>query len=321
MQTGTLAPENATPGRILAAARAERGMSISEVAQRLKFSIRHIEALEADRHDALPSGPFARGMIRAYAKLLGVDSARLLEELPRPGTGGESAMQPQDMSVPFPQDGGPGSRVYLLLSMLIIVAVAVVLAEWFIRSHRETQQEAALPAPASDAAAKEALPEPVTPTADEPGTALNATPEDAGRSTEATSTIVPPASPTLPAAPTFESGSTPPVEETTAPSGEGTANAMQARPADSASASEPLAPGRSRLTFTFEVESWVEVTDANGKIILSALNTPGTERTLVGTGPFSLVIGNASGVRLTHDGKPVEFPPNRKSDVARLTLE
>ncbi|MGB8435790.1 MAG: helix-turn-helix transcriptional regulator, partial [Burkholderiales bacterium] len=63
MQTGTLAPENATPGRILAAARTERGMSISEVAQRLKFSIRHIEALEADRYDALPSGPFVRGMI------------------------------------------------------------------------------------------------------------------------------------------------------------------------------------------------------------------------------------------------------------------
>ncbi len=320
MQTGALAPENATPGRILAAARAERGMSISEVAQRLKFSIRHIEALEADRHDALPSGPFARGMIRAYAKLLGVDSARLLEELPRPGTGGEPAMQPQDMSVPFPQDGRPGSRVYLLLSMLIIVAVTVVLAEWFIRSHRESQQEAALPAPASESAAKvDALPEPVTPTADEPLTVMNATPEDAGRSTEPTSTIAPPASPTLPPAPTFESGSKPPVEETTAPSAEDTATAMQAQPADSAS--EPLAPGRSRLTFTFEVESWVEVTDANGKIILSALNSPGTERTLVGTGPFSLVIGNASGVRLTHDGKPVEFAPNRKSDVARLTLE
>jgi cytoskeleton protein RodZ len=320
MQTGALTPENATPGRTLAAARTERGMSISEVAQRLKFSIRHIEALEADRYDALPSGPFARGMIRAYAKLLGVDSTRLLEELPRPGTGGEPAMQPRDMSVPFPQDGRPGSRVYLLLSMLIIVALTVVLAEWFIRSQRASPQDAALPAPTGETVAKmEASPEPVAPTTGETAKALDSTTEGAGRSAEAT--FVPPASALVPPAGTLESGSTPPAQETVAPSAERAARAMQARPVDSAPLSGPLPTGRSRLTFTFEIESWVEVTDANGKIILSALNSPGTERTLVGTGPFTLVIGNASGVRLTHDGKPVDLVPHRTSDVARLTLE
>ena len=322
MQTGSLAPENATPGRILAAARTERGMSISEVAQRLKFSIRHIEALEADRYDALPSGPFVRGMIRAYAKLLGVDATRLLEDLPRSGTGGEPAMQPQDMSVPFPQEGRPGSRVYLLLSMLIIVAVTVVLAEWFIRSQRASPQDAAVQAPTGETVTKvEASPEPVPATADETVKALGPTTEDAGRSTE--TMLVPPASASVPPGGAPESGSTPPAPETAAPapSTERAAPATQARQADSAPASGPLAPGRSRLTFTFDVESWVEVTDANGKIILSALNSPGTERTLVGTGPFALVIGNASGVRLTRDGKPVELAPHRTSDVARLTLE
>jgi cytoskeleton protein RodZ len=320
MQTGALTPENATPGRTLAAARAERGMSTSEVAQRLKFSIRHIEALEADRYDALPSGPFARGMIRAYAKLLGVDATRLLEELPRPGSGREPAMLPEDMSVPFPQDGRPGSRVYLLLSMLIIVAMAVVLAEWFIRSQRAAPQDAALPAPTGETVADaKASPEPAPPNAEEPGKALNPTAADAGQSSE--TAFVPPAIASVPPAATLEGGSTPPAQETAAPSAERADTAMQARPADSAPASGPLPAGRSRLTFTFDTESWVEVTDANGKVILSALNPPGTERTVVGTGPFSLVIGNASGVRLTHDGKPVDLVPHRTSDVARLTLE
>ncbi|MGB8436229.1 MAG: RodZ domain-containing protein [Burkholderiales bacterium] len=320
MQTDALAPENATPGRILAAARTERGMSISEVAQRLKFSIRHVEALEADRYDALPSGPFARGMIRVYAKLLGVDATRLLEELPRPGTSGEPAMQPRDMSVPFPQDGRPGSRVYLLLSMLIIVAVTVVLAEWFIRSQRASSQDAALPAPTGETVAKvEASPEPVPATAEETGKALNSTTQDAGRSTE--TTFVPPATASVPSVGTRAGAPTPPVQATAGPSAERAATAMEARQSDSAPASEPLPPGRSRLTFTFEIESWVEVTDASGKIILSGLNSPDTKRTLVGTGPFTLVIGNASGVRLTHDGKPVDLVPHRTSDVARLTLE
>jgi len=112
-------------------------MSVSEVAQRLKFSMRHIEALEADRYDALPGGPYARGMVRTYAKLLGIDAAPLLDALPRPADAGEAPMQPRDMSVPFPQDAHSGSRLYLLLSMLIIVAVVVVLAEWFLRSQRD----------------------------------------------------------------------------------------------------------------------------------------------------------------------------------------
>ena len=155
MQTGALTPEHATPGRILAAARTERGLSVSEVAQRLKFSLRHIEALEADRYEALPSGPFLRGMIRTYAKLLGVDPERLLQDLPQPEVASEPAMQPRDMSVPFPQDSRPGSRVYLLLSMLIIVAVVVVLAEWFIRSQRAGSEDAALP-PAAEASVSKA---------------------------------------------------------------------------------------------------------------------------------------------------------------------
>ena len=91
MQTGALAPDSATPGRTLAAARTERGMSISEVAQRLKFSLRHIEALESDRYDVLPTGPFVRGMIRTYARLLGVDATPLLDALPRSGGGGDGA--------------------------------------------------------------------------------------------------------------------------------------------------------------------------------------------------------------------------------------
>ena len=42
---------------------------MTEIALRLKFSPKQIEALEADRYDALAGPAFVRGMIRAYAKL------------------------------------------------------------------------------------------------------------------------------------------------------------------------------------------------------------------------------------------------------------
>jgi len=323
MQTGALTPEHATPGRILAAARTERGMSVSEVAQRLKFSLRHIEALEADRYDALPSGPFVRGMIRTYAKLLGVDPARLLQDLPQPEGSGEPAMQPRDMSVPFPQDSRPGSRVYLLLSMLIIVAVVVVLAEWFIRSQRGASEEAAPSPPGGTSVSKADSPEASAPSSVEPA----ATPEppraEAMPTQPATDTTVLPLPPPSPGSQP-DTGSASPMPATEGQAAPAPAM-MESSPAASgptpAPAAEAAVPGRARLKFAFELESWVEVKDASGDIVLSAINPAGSEREVVATPPLSLVIGNASGVRLSYNGEPVALAPNRTSDVARLTLE
>lgn len=325
MQTGAITPDNATPGRILAAARTERGMSVSEVAQRLKFSLRHIEALESDRYDALPSGPYVRGMIRTYARLLGVDPTRLLEALPRPSATGEPAMQPRDMSVPFPQGPRSGSRVYLLLSMLIIVAVAVVLAEWLIRSQRDAAPEAALPPPQGEPRVKvEPLPERVPATAEASASLPQPATEEMARQPAPETEFVTPPSATVAPGLQAETGSTASALATVTPATARTAPDQSSQAGSEpvpAADSEPLPPGRSRLSFTFELESWIEVRDASGDIIVSAINSPGTAREVRGTAPFSMVIGNASGVRLTYNGKPVELTPHRTSDVARLTLE
>src|SRR5262249_40163180 len=71
-----------SPGRVLAAARQARGMTVTEVALRLKFAPRQIEALEADRYEELPPPTIARGMIRGYAKLLTIAPEPLIEALP-----------------------------------------------------------------------------------------------------------------------------------------------------------------------------------------------------------------------------------------------
>lgn len=62
----------------LRALRVSKGFSIEDVSVRLKFSARHIEALEAERFDSLPQGLALRSMVRSYSKLLGID-ARSLE--------------------------------------------------------------------------------------------------------------------------------------------------------------------------------------------------------------------------------------------------
>ena len=47
----------------------------------------------------------------------------------------------------------------------------------------------------------------------------------------------------------------------------------------------------------------------------------GTERVIRGAPPLSVVVGNASSVKLLYHEKPVDLQPHTKVDVARITLE
>lgn len=162
MQAGAIgaADVNAglSPGRTLASAREARGLTVTEVALRVKFAPRQIEALEADDYDALPGATIVRGMVRSYAKVLGLDPNPLVDDLQRRIVADPFPVNPTDMRVPFQETQKRSTRWYLWLSLLIIVAVLGVLAEWFFRT--QLAQQPASTAPAAEAPAPVA-PEPV----------------------------------------------------------------------------------------------------------------------------------------------------------------
>jgi cytoskeleton protein RodZ len=80
-------------------------------------------------------------------------------------------------------------------------------------------------------------------------------------------------------------------------------------------------PGERQVRLAFDQESWVEIRDRNERIIFSQLNRPGTQQFVNGVPPFSIVVGNAQGVRMTYAEKPVDLAPHTRTDVARLILQ
>ena len=80
-------------------------------------------------------------------------------------------------------------------------------------------------------------------------------------------------------------------------------------------------PGERQVRMNFNDESWVEIRDRSERVIFSQLNRPGTQQSVQGYPPFSVVVGNAHGVRMTYDDKPVDLAPHTKIDVARLILQ
>ncbi|MDN5597376.1 MAG: helix-turn-helix domain-containing protein, partial [Pseudomonas sp.] len=68
------------PGETLRQARESKGLSQAEVARKLNLTVSSLNNLETGAFDKLPGHTFARGYIRAYAKLLGIDQAVLVQE-------------------------------------------------------------------------------------------------------------------------------------------------------------------------------------------------------------------------------------------------
>ena len=75
-----------TPGTLLKTAREAQELSEREVADRLHLMPGYPAIIERDDYQALRHPAFARGYVKAYGKLVGVDEKRLLDAF-RPTAG------------------------------------------------------------------------------------------------------------------------------------------------------------------------------------------------------------------------------------------
>src|SRR5664279_6322618 len=88
-------------GMSLRRAREALGMSVHDVAERIQFAPRQVEALEANDYAHLPQATFLRGFVRSYARVLQVDEVALLAALPSEPTL-KLAVRTQAVNVAFP---------------------------------------------------------------------------------------------------------------------------------------------------------------------------------------------------------------------------
>ncbi len=66
-------------GEQLRRARVSRGISLREVSDQTRITMRHLEAIESNSYKHLPGGIFNRSFIRAYARAVGFDEKRALD--------------------------------------------------------------------------------------------------------------------------------------------------------------------------------------------------------------------------------------------------
>lgn len=128
-----------------------------------------------------------------------------------------------------------------------------------------------------------------------------------------------PPSPTPAAGATTATAATPqaaPVETASATAASAPAPTGNAAPPSPA---EPVKPRTIRLTFTQSVD--MRVVDAEGKVLLTALQAAGTEKAVRGVPPFSLSVGNVHAVRIVYRGRDVNLTAHGRTGSARVTLK
>jgi cytoskeleton protein RodZ len=273
-------------GEELRRERVVREISLEEIAQATKISIRLLTALENSELTKLPAPTFTRGFIRAYARHLGIDPEEkvnaYLADLaggPPEAPSGKSAR----IRSRFWRNRRATAGAIVGGALLVLVVLGLI----------ANPQRASLRKPFVRVAP------PAAPVAF----------KNVAVSNEPTPLIRAENRP-QPASPAPEVG---PEKDQAPPA------AAKEEPV--AKVSAPVAPaadrteGRISLVLEFDADSWAKI-EADGRTVFVALAKRGERKSFSAREEFRLTLGNAGAVRVTVDGRALE-PLGREGQVVK----
>lgn len=282
-------------GQYLVQARRQRNRSREEVAAATGISIKTMSALEEDRQDHLPAKVFVRGLIKIYAKELGIPATEALDFLDRQDTDGEDdshrSLDCPDVSNMAMSSPMLTSKKILILILMLLCSLAAYygyapLSESILKSTGPDSP------PLTESKTKaEPTPHPAAPTA----TPTTITPIE--KSAPAAATNTPPATPaeSRPAAATPET-----------PTAGSETSAAAGAPNAPETTSPPLTTGEYQyiLKAEFVEKTWVK-TSVDGQAAVAHTYQPHEQKTWQAKKTITIHLGNAAGALLTLNDTPL----------------
>ena len=332
-----VAATRVNPGETLRQARESNGWSLAEVALKLNLTVASLGNLEAGAFDKLPGHTFARGYIRAYAKLLGKDQTLLVQQFDQ-YTGSDAQGSSVHSLGRIEEPVRVSHTILRIVSLLLLIAVIGGGFVWWQDQTSLRNKEPVAMSPehvevegADGTTQIHPLDEPedqavVEGQAEgETALALPQSPDAADSQAGAEPAVPAPATPTAPAAPNAGSApiaTAPATPSTPAPTV--TAPATHAAPTTPVAPAAPAAPapvaGEGQVQIQFVADCWTQITDGNGKVLFSGLKRKGDSTAVNGKPPFAVRLGYARGAQVSYNGQPVDIAPFTSGETARLKL-
>jgi len=261
--------------------RERAGLTVNDVAARLRLHPAQVRAIEDEAFKALPEAAYVRGFVRSYARILDVPAEPLLADLaPKLGPASteviERMTRERDYSpVRAAAHEQASRRIVLWGAVLLLVALGFV--GWYASRASGNAAAGVAPAPAKPAPQAAVVATPVSAPATPAAVIAEAVP-----ATETAAAAVPPAAEPVP---TLEPIPPPPL-----------------------------------LKLRFTGTSWTEVKDAEGKLLHSQHNAAGDEIVIEGTPPFYVVLGDSNKATVEVRGEIHDLTPHTRQNVARFTV-
>lgn len=302
-----------TAGALLRDAREAAGLHIAALAVALKVPVAKLEALEADNFSALPDMVFVRALASSVCRTLKIDPQAVLALLPQ---GEGPRLSAGDVGLNAPVKGfagrssaapfkGAGSRSFVWAVGLLLIGAALMM---FLPRGLDADLSALLKQPETTTK----IPMPTGNVAQEISVAVGAEQR------------VPSAAPApAPAAAAAAGvGVELPAGESIKPAGIASHPIVLPSVEASAPSSAPAADAPSGvLAFKARSESWIQVRDAAGAVVLQRNLAPNELVSVSGVLPLAVVIGRADATEVFVRGKPYDIGPVSRENVARFEVK
>ena len=285
--------------QLLRQAREQQQMTVQTLAAMLKVPVHKLQALEEDRWDALTDAVFTRSLALSVCRILNIPSEPVLAGLPKL-EGSKLSANPEGINAPFKDktlrslmspshDSSSGSAFKIVAALLIAVAGSAGL--YFLPQWQSEEQETVEAAPAS-----------VEPE-------LMFAPQAPGVVVSVQETTVA----EQPAAAAQEPAPAPAETE---------AAAAAVPSADAAQPAEAQAGAGPRLRFAASGDSWVQVRDAQDKVVMEKMMKAGDVLDQAAPSrPLKVVVGNAGATTLEVDGAALNLQESARNNVARFEVK
>jgi cytoskeleton protein RodZ len=301
-------PVTPSLGKQMFARRQAEGWSIEEVAAQLKLAPRQIVAIETDRLDMLPGTTVARGFVRIYARLLGMDPVPLLSAITTADTHSQidSIRQQRPLSAPFTETHLPSmhtrsaSRGRVIFLLVIGLGLGILVAQQMNWLSLPTSVLGLFgQRPAQDSSSASMLtPVSVPVISVRADRDLPPSEDDSSIGNSSLEPLV------------DGSRSEPVSSEIQAPV------VVPESREDKALTTDP-----GQLTLVLHQDSWIEIRRKNGSTIMSRLAKGGTTENIQIDEPVTLIIGNVGGVEARLRDVPLNLKSGTSTNVARINLK
>ena len=324
------APE-APVSALLIEAREAAGLSQSDVADQLYLTATFIRYIDDGDFHKIPKGTaFIKGYLRSYARVVGLDGDAIVG---RYESGLPSSVDAAPIRDVTEETVGPVTFTgpVLQTGLMALGGLAVVIAlVWYFAGGDDAESIGGQSAPeAPSAAIVEPTPEPVL-SEFTPAPVLaryeEASPDDVTLASEVDDSagqVVPGeyAVDAEPAPVDSESFTPELVEEPPTPALDAGMDEFEDPGVNierEARGEERLitvtADGSDLLEFAFTADCWVQIEDTQNKVIYADLNRGGDVMNVTGMGPFTVLLGKAPAVQMSHNGSPFDLGRFTMSD-------